>query len=138
MLTVHPYLNFKGDCKTAFEFYAEVFGGKLDMQTFGDSPMADQEPELKDKIVHARLAFGDFVLLASDAPPERYQQPQGVHVSLNVDTTADADRIFNSLAEGGSVSMPIQETFWADRFGMCVDRFGIPWMVNCAKAMVPA
>src|SRR5262249_24046154 len=123
MLKVNPYLNFNGNCRIAFEFYHKVLGGKLDMQTFGDSPMADQaDPDWKDKIVHARLTIGDAVLMASDAPDDRYQRPQGMQISLQVDTAAEADRIFNALAEGGEVSMPIQETFWAERFGMCVDR----------------
>lgn len=139
MLTVQPYLNFNGNCKIAFEFYANVFGGKLDMQTFGDSPMADQAgPSWKDKIIHARLTIGNAVLMASDAPDERFERPQGFSVSITIDSPAEADRIFAALAEGGGISMPIQETFWAERFGMCVDRFGIPWMVNCDKAMVPA
>ena len=139
MLKLNPYLNFNGNTRIAFEFYSRLLGGKLDMQTFGESPMADQtDPDWRDKIVHARLTIGDAVLMASDAPDGRYQQPQGMMVSLQVDTAAEADRIFTALAEGGEVSMPIQETFWAERFGMCVDRFGIPWMVNCEKAMVAA
>jgi PhnB protein len=139
MLKLNPYLNFNGNTRIAFEFYSRLLGGKLDMQTFGESPMADQtDPDWRDKIVHARLTIGDAVLMASDAPDGRYHQPQGMMVSLQVDTAAEADRIFTALAEGGEVSMPIQETFWAERFGMCVDRFGIPWMVNCDKAMVPA
>jgi PhnB protein len=139
MLTFHPYLNFNGDCKTAMEFYAGVFGGKLSVQTFGESPMADQSgPEMKDRVIHARLMIGDAVLMASDAMVDKYEQPHGFAVSINVDAAADADRIFNSLADGGTVSMPIQETFWAERFGMCIDRFGTPWMVNCAKAMAGA
>ena len=137
MLTLNPYLNFNGDCKNAMEFYARVLGGKVNVQTFGDSPMADQSgPEMKDRVLHARLMVGDAVLMASDAPVDsKFERPHGFAVSINVDGAADADRIFNALADGGSVSMPIQETFWAERFGMCVDQFGTPWMVNCAKAM---
>jgi PhnB protein len=139
MLMFHPYLNFNGDCRDAMEYYHRVLGGKLDVQTFGESPMADQSgPEMKDRVLHARLAVGDAVLMASDAPVEKYERPHGFAVSINVDGAADADRIFNALADGGSVSMPIQETFWAERFGMCVDRFGTPWMVNCAKVMAAA
>ena len=134
MLTVNPYLNFNGDCKEAMELYARVLGGKLDIQTFGESPMASQVgPSMKDLVIHARLSIGDAVLMASDAPADKYQRPQGTFVSINVDGAADADRIFNALAEGGSVDMPIQETFWATRFGMLVDQFGIPWMVNCEE-----
>jgi PhnB protein len=74
------------------------------------------------------------VLMGSDAPPGRYEAPKGISVSLNVKTPADAERIFNALSENGKVQMPLQQTFWAQRFGMTVDRFGIPWMVNCEQA----
>lgn len=140
MPTVTPYLNFKGDCKAAIDFYARTFGGKIEfVQTFGESP-ADAQPAgmSKDQIMHARLNIGGNVVMASDTPPDKYQVPQGIQLSINVDGATDADRIFKALAEGGSVSMPIQETFWAERFGMCVDRFGIPWMVNAMKAMAEA
>jgi PhnB protein len=139
MLTVNPYLNFDGDCKAAFEVYAKLLGGKLEVQTFGESPMgADVGPEMKDRVLHARLDLGNSVLMASDAQVGQYQKPKSFAVSIQVDTAAEADRIFAGLAENGSVDMPIQETFWAERFGMCRDRFGTPWMVNCAKAMVAA
>ena len=139
MLTVNPYLNFDGDCKAAFEFYAQLLGGKLDVQTFGESPMgADVGPEMKNRVLHARLDLGQTVLMASDAQVGQYQKPKSFAVSIQVDTAADADRIFAGLAENGSVDMPIQETFWAERFGMCRDRFGTPWMVNCSKVMAGA
>lgn len=140
MVTLSPYLNFDGNCKEAFEFYARVFGGKADIQTFGQSPMADQaDPAMRDRVLHARLPIGKSELMASDAPPDKkFESPRGFAVSIQLDAAADADRVFNALAEGGSVSMPIQETFWAERFGMCIDRFGTPWMVNCSKAMAGA
>jgi PhnB protein len=132
---INPYLNFNGDCKEAFEFYAKVLGGRIEMmQTHAKSPMADKvPPNWKDAIVHARLKVGDTLLMASDSPPEHYHKPEGQYVSLAVDSPADADRIFNALAEKGTIQMPIQETFWAARFGMVADRFGTPWMVNCDK-----
>ena len=139
MVTLNPYLNFDGNCREAFEFYASVFGGKADIQTFGQSPMADQAtPEMKDRVLHARLPIGNTELMASDAPVDKFEGMHGFAVSIQVDAAADADRVFNALAEGGSVAMPIQETFWAERFGMCTDRFGTPWMVNCSKAMASA
>jgi PhnB protein len=139
MLTVNPYLNFDGDCKTAFEFYARLLGGKLEVQTFGESPMgADVGPEMKNRVLHARLELPNSVLMASDAQVGQYQKPKSFAVSIQVDNATDADRIFAALAENGSVDMPIQETFWAERFGMCRDRFGIPWMVNCSKVMAGA
>ena len=83
--------------------------------------------------MHARLVVGDKVLMGSDAPPEHYEGPKGFSVSLTINDLADAERIFHALAENGTVRMPLQETFWAVRFGMLVDRFGIPWMVNCER-----
>jgi PhnB protein len=81
--------------------------------------------------MHVRLEVGDSVLMGSDAPPDRYKPPQGFSVNIAVEKPEEAERIFHALAEGGNVGMPLQQTFWAARFGMVVDRFGIPWMVNC-------
>jgi PhnB protein len=131
-----PYLNFDGRCAEAFRFYAQVFGGKIEMMlTHGESPIADQVPaEMQNSIMHARLAVGDRVLLASDSPPGKYVRPQGLWVSINVDKPKDARRIFQALAENGTVQMPFEKTVWAaGGFGMCVDRFGTPWMINCEK-----
>jgi PhnB protein len=134
-MQVNPYLSFNGQCEAAFKFYAQCLGGKIEvMKTYGDSPMANQvSSEWRNKILHARLRVGDMVLMGSDAPPERYEKPQGFSVSLGIDDPAAAERIFHALAENGTVTMPIQQTFWALRFGMLVDRFGIPWMVNCEQ-----
>jgi PhnB protein len=90
--------------------------------------------EWRNKILHARLTVGDQVLMGSDAPPGHYEEPKGFSVSLQISDPADAERIFNVLAENGKVQMPMQKTFWAVRFGMLVDRFGVPWMVNCEQA----
>jgi len=131
---VNPYLNFDGQCAEAFRFYERVLGGKIEvMMTHRESPIAGEVPaEWRDRILHARLAVGDQVLMASDSPPEMYQKPQGLYVSLNVEQSADAQRIFQALAENGTVTMPFEKTFWAaGGFGMLVDRFGTPWMINC-------
>lgn len=135
-MQLNPYLNLDGRCKEAFEFYQQVLGGEIAfMQTYGDSPMRDQTPpEWHDKIIHTRLIVGGEVLMGSDAPPECYQKAQGISVTLNIDDPADAERIFHALAESGTVQIAIQETFWAIRFGMLVDQFGVPWMINCEKA----
>ena len=102
------------------------------MLTHAGTPAEGQVPaNWRDKIMHACLVVGDEVLMGSDAPPEHFQQPQGFSVALGVDEPAEAERIFNALADKGTVRMPIQQTFWALRFGMLVDRFGIPWMINC-------
>ena len=131
----NPHLTFNGQCEAAFKFYETCLGGKIVMMmTHGDSPIAAQtKPEWRKKIIHATFALGDHVLTGADATPEHYRKPQGFSVLLNIGGATEADRIFKTLAESGTVQMPIQETFWALRFGMVVDQFGTPWMVNCGK-----
>jgi PhnB protein len=134
---VNPYVHFNGQCEEAFKFYEQLLGGQIvDMRTYADMPAMGHLPaELGPKIVHARMLIGDTVLMGSDAPPERFHTPQGFSVSLMVETAEEAERVFHGLEEGAAIIMPIEETFWAIRFGMLVDRFGIPWMVNCEKPM---
>jgi PhnB protein len=134
-MPVNPYLFFNGQCEAAFKFYAQCLGGKIiSMMTVADTPVKDQTPpDRQGTIIHARMMIGDSVLMASDAPPERYQPPAGFSVTLMVDDPKEAERVFGELAEGGTVQMAIAETFWALRFGMLVDRFSIPWMINCEK-----
>jgi PhnB protein len=135
-MEITPYLTLRGDCRAAFEFYAATFRGTIEMMmSHADSPVAAQVPkDWHASIMHARLRVGNTVLMGSDAPPEQHQTPQGFSVSLAVDTPAEAERVFAALATNGAVRMQLQETFWATRFGMVVDRFGVPWMVNCEKA----
>lgn len=132
-MRVDPYLNFDGNCAEAFRFYEQLLGGELEIMTHGESPVAGEvPPEWHDRILHASLRLGDALLMASDAPPDRYQPPQGNYVSLAVEEPAQAERIFSALAEGGQVTMPFEKTFWAaGGFGMVTDRFGTPWMINC-------
>ena len=136
-MQLNPYLFFKGDCEEAFRFYERVLGGRIvAMLTHEGTPSAEHTPaEWRSKIIHARMVVGDQVLMASDAPPGHQEDAmKGFSINVGVDDPAEAERIFHALAEGGTVRMPIQETFWAVRFGMLVDRFGTPWMVNCEKA----
>ena len=132
-MLINAYLNFNGNCAEAFRLYEQVLGGKiLMMQTMGDSPMGGETPpEQRDLVMHVRLAVGDQLLMGSDTPSEHFEKMQGFSVALGVDDPAEAERIFNGLSEGGEVTMPLQKTFWAERFGMLVDRFGTPWFVNC-------
>jgi PhnB protein len=132
----NTYLNFNGNCEGAFKFYEQCLGGKIvAMMTHAESPMAEQTPaEWRDKILHVQLNVGDMVLMGSDAPPEYFEKPQGFNVNLQFDDVTEAERIFSALSKDGMVKMPIQETFWAARFGMLVDRFGTPWMINCFVA----
>ena len=131
-MQLNPYLGFNGQCEAAFKFYQQCFGGNIQTMTWGDSPMADQVPsEWRDKIIHATLIVGETTLLGADAPPDSYEEPKGFSVAIQINEPAEAERIFHALAENGTVTMPLQQTFWAAAFGMLVDRFGIPWMVNC-------
>ena len=132
-MQIHPYLNFNGDCEEAFKLYEQCLGGKIEaMMRHAGSPAEEQVPaEWGSKILHARITVGDQVIMASDVPPGHYQKPDGFAVSIGISDPAEAERIFNTLAANGTIQMPLQQTFWASRFGMCVDRFGIPWMVNC-------
>jgi PhnB protein len=135
-MDLNPYLTFNGHCEAAFKFYEKCLGGKIEMLlTHGETPMADQVPaQWRNKIMHARLTVGGRVLMGSDAPPEHYEKPQGFSVSFSVTDPAEAERIFKALAENGTVRMPMQQTFWALRFGMLLDQFGVPWMINCEQA----
>jgi PhnB protein len=137
MMKLNPYLTFDGKCKEAFKFYEKVLGGKiLAMMTHADMPSdRPSAPDNRDMILHARMAIGDTLLMGSDAPAARLQKMQGFSVTLGIDNPAEAERVYNALAEGGSVQMPLAETFWAKKFGMVTDRFGTPWMINCEKTM---
>ena len=132
-MQLNPYLLFNGECEAAFKFYEKCLGGKIEsMMTHAGTPAEEHVPaEWRDKVLHARLTVGDQVLLGSDAPPGYYSKPQGITVSIQLKDKAEGERIFNELADNGNVKMPFQQTFWAAGFGMCTDRFGIPWMVNC-------
>ena len=131
-----PYLIFNAQCEAAFNFYAATFGGKIvALLRHGDVPMGGPvPPESKNHILHARLAVGDKVLMGSDAMEGRYEASKGFYVNISPADPAEAERLYKALSEGGQVHMPLQETFWAQRFGMFADKFGIPWMINCEKA----
>lgn len=128
------YLFFDGNCEEAFRYYQKHLGGKIEaMLPHEGSPAEEHVPaEWKKKIMHACLIIGDAMLMASDAPPGHSEKPQGFRVSIHIDDAEEGERIFNALADCGTVVMPYEETFWAKKFGMVNDRFGTPWMVNCA------
>jgi PhnB protein len=130
---VNIYLRFNGNCEEAFNFYAQLCGGTIEMlQRFEDVPEPDQPPsELRKWVLHARMKLGDQVIMGSDAPPGRYQVPDGFSVSLTIDAIADAERIYKALSDKGSVQAPLEQTFFAKRFGMATDRFGTPWIILC-------
>ena len=134
-MNTSTHLSFGGNCSEAFHFYVNTLGCKLEMiMTYGDSPAAAQvEPSFKDKVIHASLNFGETRITGADAPPDRFQKPQGFHVMLDIKDVAEAERVYAALSEGGSVMMPLAQTFWAQRFAMLTDRFGTPWMINCGN-----
>ncbi len=134
-MQLNPYLSFDGRCEEAFKFYEKLLGGHIKaMMTYEGSPAAEHvPPEWRKKVMHATLEVGNEPLMGADASPQHYSKPKGFSVSLSPAKVADAERIFNAFAEGGEVVMPLQQTFWAARFGVVTDRFGIPWMINCEK-----
>lgn len=134
-MAIHPYLNFGGNCREAFTRYQDIFGGELVLMPMSEMPADFEVPaDQADLIMHAALTFGDNLLMASDDPTGGFSTVQGMHVNYSLGDPAEAARVFEALAEGGKVTMPLAETFWAPRFGMCIDRFGTPWMVNVEAA----
>ena len=136
-MKISPYLSFNGECAEAFRFYEKCLGGKVAFSmTHGESPMAEQTPvDQRNRIMHTTLMVGDQALSGSDAPPQHHSKKQGFCVSLDVKTVEEAERVFQALSEKATIQMPIQETFWAQRFGMLIDQYGTPWMINCSKPM---
>ena len=134
-MKIAPYLLFNGNCAEAFRFYEKALDGKnLQLMPHKGTPAAEYvSGDWQDKIMHAYLEVGDSALMASDVPPEHQKPPGGFSVSYHAADEAEAERVFNALAEGGTVTMALEKTFWAKSFGMLVDRFGTPWMVNCLK-----
>ncbi len=139
MPTVNVYLNFNGDCKEAFDFYKSVFGGEFPyVSTFGEMPPQEGMPSIpddfKDKIMHISLPISEeTIIMGSDTGGEwapDFKQGNNFSISINADNKAEADKLFNGLSEGGKVTMPMDSTFWGDYFGMCIDKFGINWMVS--------
>jgi len=124
-------LNYGGNCEQAFRFYEKHLGGKItSMMTHGQNPgPSNVPPELKNTILHARLSIGETELLASDVPPERFQPMRSVYLSLSLDSTSEAERVYALLSEGGQIFMPMEETFFAFRFAMLRDKFGTSWMI---------
>jgi PhnB protein len=139
-MQMNPYLSFNGQCEAAFKFYEQCLGGRLGaIFHYAGTPLADQvPPDWQDKVMHGSLAVGDLVLMGGDVAPDRYEEPKGFSLSLQIDDTAESERIFDALGRGGRVVVPLEKTFWAARFGMVIDRFGIPWLINCEASSRPS
>jgi PhnB protein len=130
-MQIRVHLIFGGQCEAAFRYYQRVLGGEITtLMTFGDSPLAaTTEPRYHSRLVHATLALGDQELLGADVPTSDFARPYGFAVVLSLPNVEEAKRVFDAFADGGSVQMPFQKTFWADGFGFVTDRFGVPWEI---------
>lgn len=130
-MRISIHLWFDGQCEVAFGCYHRLLGGQITtMLRYGDSPLADTvEPRWHDRILHATLRLGDQELLGADVMPEVYARPRGFSALLSLQGLAEAKRVFDALAEGGSIQMPLQRTFWSEGFGVLTDRFGVPWEI---------
>ena len=135
MEAIVPYLLFNGNAKQAFDFYAKALGGTIVMSTtFGEAPAGACPAGQEDKIMHAVLQAGSLTLMTSDCPPEKAtKEGDNISMSMNFSDSAQMDKTFAAMAEGGTVKMELQDTFWGARFGMLTDQFGINWMFNHDK-----
>ncbi|WP_246661671.1 VOC family protein [Tardiphaga sp. vice304] len=127
-------MHYSGNCEEALNFYVKAIGAKIDviMHVKGSPAEEHLPPEMADKVLHSQFTIDGEVVMASDAPPAHFEKPQGFSVALQIQDPAEGERIFKALADGGAIKMPYGATFWSKGFGMCIDKFGIPWMVNGA------
>jgi PhnB protein len=132
-IQMNPYLSFKGQCEAAFKFYEQCLGGQIGaIFPYSGTALEKQVPaDWQDKVMHGSLMIGGQVLMGGDVAPDHYEEPKGFSLSLQIKSTTEAERIFHELVKDGRVVVPLEKTFWAERFGMLVDRFGIPWLINC-------
>lgn len=134
MIQINPYLNFNGNTEAAFNHYKAIFGGEFTaVMRYGNTPGCEDIPEKdKDLIMHISLPIGGNIIMGTDVPDSMPQVKFGTnsYISITVDSRGEADRIFNALAEGGTVEMPMDDMFWGDYFGSLVDKFGMPWMIS--------
>ena len=138
-MSLSTYLHFNGNCREAFEFYRSAFGGEFDvLQTFGDGPADMDVPgDESNNIMHVSLRIGTSVLMGSDVPSTfaaPVQMGSNISISYASRSREETDAMFAKLADGGTVTMPLQDMFWGDYFGSCVDKFGINWMISCEQA----
>ena len=130
-MKLYTYLNYGGNCRQAFEFYAEHLGGRIVMlTTHAEQPNQERVPaDWKNAVLHARLELGGTVIFGADIPPDRFQPIRSAYLSLMLDSVVDAERVYALLIDGGQIFMPMEKTFFAERFAMLRDRFGTSWML---------
>lgn len=134
-MQLHPYLSFKGQCEDAFKFYERHLGAKIGpLFRYGGTPLSDQVPaDWQNKIMHGSLTLGGHTLMGVDTAPDHYEEPRGFSLTLQFTDAAEAERVFNALAKEGKIILPLEKTFWTERFGVLTDQFGIPWLINCGE-----
>jgi PhnB protein len=134
-----PYLFFQGNCAEALRYYEKVLGARVMMtMKYGDSPAKEHvSKDLHDKVIHASMMIGNTIVMASDdgMPDQAASKPAGYSLTLSVETPAVAEKVFNGLADGGTVTMKLDKTFFAERFGSVHDRYGVRWMIICEKSL---
>ena len=135
-MKLYTYLNYGGNCREAFEFYAEHLGGRITaLHTHADQPASDRvPPDWRNAVLHARIEIGDTILLGADVPPERFQPMRSAYLTLMLGSSEEAERLYALLGDGGQIFMPMEETFYAHRFAMLRDRFGTSWMLLHERA----
>lgn len=134
-MQINPYLHYDGNCEEAFKFYEKAIDAKIDviMHVEGSPAAEHMPPSMAKKVLHAQLSIDGEVIMASDCPPDYFEKMQGFSVCLQAQTPAEGEKWFNALADGGEAKMPFAATFWSKGFGMCIDKFGVPWMINTAQ-----
>ncbi len=134
-MQLHPYLSFKGQCEDAFRFYEQHLGAEIGpLFRYEGTPLTGQVPsDWQHKIMHGSITVGGQTLMGVDTAPDRYEEPKGFSLTLQLSDVAEAERIFNALAKEGKIVLPLEKTFWAERFGILTDQFGIPWLINCGE-----
>ena len=129
------HISFSGRCQEAFEFYKTILGGEIELLTYGNSPAGkDVPPEWSKKIIHGSFRLNNLEIAGADELPEHHKSLSGFQLLLQLESTAESQRIFNAFSEGGFVTMPLQKTFWSQSYGIVTDKFGIPWEINSATA----
>jgi len=136
-MQIATYLSFQGQCEEAFAFYEACLGAKRGPTfRYAGSPLSEKvSADWQDKVMHASVTIGNQELMGADAWPGTYEEPRGFSISLQMKVPAAAERVFSELSEQGKIVLPLEQTFRAARFGMVVDRFGIPWLINCEGAV---
>jgi PhnB protein len=136
-MNLNAYLTFDGNCAEAFAYYAQHLGGTIvATMKFSDAPEGGGcGPEMNDKVMHSCMTIDGHTLMGSDAVSEYcpYEPLKGISIALHPTSVEEAERLFAALSDGGKVEMPLAKTFWAERFGTCTDKFGVPWMFNYSE-----